>query len=187
MEHKICMVIIGSCITVDEDEAVATVVVDEASGGIDRQAGAGNDQKIGSADGLDAAFDGALIQTLFVEYNVGLDNAAAVTLRYANCITHKFRAVEFSAAGAVIAKNTAMEFIDPLTACFLVQAVDILGHYSRQFPFLLPAGEDFVGDVGCKAVWVLLLPIKAEKILRTALIKAVADNGLRRIFKLLII
>ena len=47
MEHKICMMVIGSCITVDEDEAVATVVVDEASGGIDRQAGTGNDQKIG--------------------------------------------------------------------------------------------------------------------------------------------
>ena len=68
-----------------------------------------------------------------------------------------------------------------------MQAVDVLGHHGQELPFLLPAGQDLVGDVGLEVQGEHLLPVKAEEILRPALVKAVGNDRFGRIFELLVI
>ena len=80
-----------------------------------------------------------------------------------------------------------MELIDPLAACFLVQAVDVLCYHGAEFSLLLPACKDFMGDVRFKAKGQHFFTVKAEKILRPLLIEAVADDGFRRILEFLVV
>ena len=95
--------------------------------------------------------------------------------------------MEFSAPDAVIAQNGAVELIDLFAARLLVESVDILGHHRGKPPLFLPSCQHLVGNVGHKAQGQHLLPVEPEEILRSLLIKAVGDNGFRRIFKFLIV
>ena len=114
MDHQISPVVFGSGVPVDEDQAVATVVIDETGSGVHRQAGTRHDEQVGVVNGVDAVFDGLMIQTFFVEHHIGLHDAAAVTAGYALSIPDKFGRMEFTALHAVIPEDGAVEFVDPL-------------------------------------------------------------------------
>ena len=102
-------------------------------------------------------------------------------------IFDKFGAVEFAAAGAVIAQHRAVQLIDLFRPRLLVQAIDVLGYHRKELSLLLPLCENPVGDVGFKAQRQHFLPVKPEEILRVPLIKAVADDSLRRVVEFLVV
>lgn len=185
MEYQVRLGIVGGSVPVDEDQSVSTVVVDKARRRIDRQAGARHDQQICLPDGLDAFLNGLLVQALFVKDHIGLYDAAAVAPGNALAVFDKFRAVEFVAAGAVVAQNAAVELIDPFASRLLVEAVDILGDHSGELPFPLPLGKGLMGYIGLEAQRQHLLPVEAEEVFRPTLIEAVADDCLGRVFELL--
>ena len=91
------------------------------------------------------------------------------------------------AAGAVVAQNGTMQFINPVAAGFLVQSVDVLRHHGQQLSLLLPSGQYPVGDIRLEAKRQHFLPVKPEKVFRIPLIKAVADDFLRRVVEFLVI
>ena len=62
---------------IDQNKPVAGVFVKERRGGIDRQARAGDDEQIRTADGVERAGDGVSVKRLLVEHHVGLHPAAA--------------------------------------------------------------------------------------------------------------
>ena len=187
MEHQIRPGIVRCRIPVDEDQPVAAVVSDQPRRRIHRQAGAGHDEQIRIRNGRNGAIHGVTIQRLLIKHHIRLDDAAAGAPGHAGCILDKFRAVEFSAAGAVIAQHGAMKLINAFAAGFLMQAVNVLGHHSGEPALFFPPGENFVGDVWLKAKGQHLLPIESEEILRIPLIEAVADDPLRGILKPLIV
>lgn len=47
MEEQVGLIIAGRGVPVDQHQAMAWVIIDQTRGGIDRQAGAGHDQKVG--------------------------------------------------------------------------------------------------------------------------------------------
>ena len=61
MEHQVCFGVIRGFIPVDQYKPVSPVVVDQASGRIDRQTGACNDQKIRITDGINALFQNVAV------------------------------------------------------------------------------------------------------------------------------
>ena len=80
-----------------------------------------------------------------------------------------------------------MELIDPAASCFLVQAVNILGNYSQELPLLLPLCQLLVRDIGLEAQGQYLLPVKPKKVGWIGTVKAVTDDGLRRVLKFLMV
>ena len=66
-----------------------------------------------------------------------------------------------------------------------MESVDVLSHHCREFPLLLPPGQDLMGDIGFKAQRQHLLPVKPEEIRGPPLVEGVGDDGLRRIVKFL--
>ena len=78
-----------------------------------------------------------------------------------------------------------MQFTDSFGTRLLVQTIDVLGHHRANLSLVLPPGQNPVGDVGFKVKWKRFLPIKPKEILRISLIKAVADDAFRGLFKLL--
>ena len=66
MKNQIRKAIVGRGIPVDQHQAVAAVVADEARRRVHRQAGAGHDQKISIGDGCHAFFDCVLVQGFFI-------------------------------------------------------------------------------------------------------------------------
>ena len=91
------------------------------------------------------------------------------------------------ASGAVVAKYAPMEFIHRVGSSLLMQPVNVLGHNGIQLSLLLPLRKLFVGDIGFKTKRKHLFPVKPEEIRRIAHIKTVADDGLRRVLKMLVI
>ena len=80
-----------------------------------------------------------------------------------------------------------MEFIDfPASGC-LVEAVDILGDDSVQLAHFLQAGQHPVGRVGLGVGEEHLIVVEAVKLLGVFAVKAVAQNGFRRIIILLVV
>ena len=103
VEHQVRMVIIGRFIPVDENQAVSPIITDQTRCRVHRQTGTGNDEKVCPVDGGDALFDDILVKPLFIENHIGLHRAAAAAFWYPLGFCDKFRAVEFSAAGTIIA------------------------------------------------------------------------------------
>lgn len=140
MEDQVGLVVVGGGVTVDEDQAVAAVVVDKAGGGVDGEAGSGDHEKVGMMDGHDGLFDGGLVKTFLVEDHIGFHGAAAGAFGDAFAVSDEFGGVEFSAAGAIVSKDGAVELIDFFTASFLMEAIDVLGDDGGELSLLFPFG-----------------------------------------------
>ena len=69
----------------------------------------------------------------------------------------------------------------------LVQSVDVLGDDSLQLPIPFPLGQLHMGGIGPGLRSNELLSIEIKKLLLVALIKRMAQYGLRRIPELLVV
>ena len=80
-----------------------------------------------------------------------------------------------------------MELQHLMAAGLLVQAVDVLGDDGLELALPLPLGQLFVGGVGLGVQGQHLGPVEVVKFLHVALVKAVAEHGLRRVFEFLMV
>ena len=187
MENKACLAVEGSFVPVDEHQAFAPVIVDEAGCRIHRQAGASHDQKIRMINGSDAVLQRLGIQTFFIENHIGLHCAAAGAFGNTGRIPDELGAVEFSAALAVVSQDAAVEFTYIFRTCLLVQSIDVLGHNGRELPFLFPSCQNFVGDIWFMSKRQHFLPVESIEIFRSAEEEAMGNDLLRRILKFLVV
>ena len=72
-------------------------------------------------------------------------------------------------------------------AGLLVQAIDVLGDDGLELALPLPLGQLFVGGVGLGVQGQHLGPVEVVKFLHVALVKAVTEHGLRRVFEFLMV
>ena len=106
---------------------MAAVVADQAGCRIDDEGCAADDEHVGMADIVQGLFDDVVVQSFFIQDDVGLNGAAAgIALRHAVAVEHVFGVKEFMAALAEIAVHAAVQFEDVFAAGFLMEAVDVL-------------------------------------------------------------
>ena len=103
MEHQVRPAVVGRFVPVNEDQTLTTEVIDQPCRRIHRQAGTGNDQQVRVINRGNAHLNGVLVQRFLIKDHIWLDGTAAGAAGYPFAVTDIFRAVEFSAAGAVIA------------------------------------------------------------------------------------
>ena len=120
MENKVSPTIIRRCVTINQHHSVSCIVVHKACCRVDGKACTSNDQKIRIADRINTPADRFLIQHFLIKYHIGLYNTATFAAGHAVAVLYKLSGVEFAALGAVVAQDTAVEFVDLLAACFLV-------------------------------------------------------------------
>ena len=77
-DDEVSLLVLWNTGLVDNDQMLASKVLDETSRRIDHQGGAPDDQQVGLMNGLRSLLEGLHIQGLFIEGDIGLDHAAAV-------------------------------------------------------------------------------------------------------------
>ena len=82
VEDQVGVAVIGRFIPVDEDQAVAAVVLDETGGRIYREAGATYHQQVCLTNGADAAGQRLLVQALLIKDDIRLDRTPTGAQRY---------------------------------------------------------------------------------------------------------
>lgn len=167
---------------------MAAVVADQAGCRIDDEGRAADDEHVGMADIVQGLFDDVVVQSFFVQDDIGLDGAAAgVALRYALAVEHVFGIEEFMAALAEIAVHAAVQFEDVFAAGLLMEAVDILRDDSFQLAGLFQFGQFPMGGVGLRIQAEHLVAVKPVKLFRLADVKRMAQDRFRRVLIFLII
>ena len=96
VEDQVGVAVIGRFIPVDEDQAVAAVVLDETGGRIYREAGATYHQQVCLTNGADAAGQRLLVQALLIKDDIRLDRTPTGAQRYPLGMLHILRRVKFS-------------------------------------------------------------------------------------------
>ena len=77
-DDEVSLLVLRNAGLVDDDQMLASKVLDETGCGIDHQGGTSDDQQIGLMNGLRSLLEGLHIQGLFIEGHIRLDHTAAV-------------------------------------------------------------------------------------------------------------
>ena len=124
---------------IDEHEPIAGVFVEERGGGVHRQRRSGDNQQIRAANRVERAADGQVIQSLFIELDVGFDPPAALGasghVAERQQLLHR---IPCAALLAGIAMDASVQLINVLASRHLVQAVDVLRDNGEQFALFFP-------------------------------------------------
>ena len=118
-----------------------------------------------------------LIQPLFIEHHVRLDDAAALgAAGHTGAVGDEVHIIERAAARAVVAQGAAVELKHVFGSRRLVQAVDVLGDDRFQLALFFQPGQPQVGRVGLCALYNQLIPVKTVKLLGVLLPEGVAQD-----------
>lgn len=167
---------------------MASVVADQAGCRIDDEGCAADDEHVGMADIVQGLFDDVVVQSFFIQDDVGLDGAAAgVALRHALAVEHVFGVKEFMAALAEIAVYAAVQFEDVFAAGLLMEAVDVLRDDGFQLACFFQFGQFYMGGVGLGVQAKHLVAVKPVKFFGLADVKGMAQDRFRRILIFLVI
>ena len=90
----------------------APEIPDEPGRRVDHQAGAANDEGVRFPDGLHGPGEDFLVQPLFIEHHVRLDDAAALgAAGHTGAVGDEVHAVERAAVHAVVAQRAAVQLV----------------------------------------------------------------------------
>ena len=181
VDDQIGLIVHGGHIAVDEDEVLPTEVVHQTGGGVHRQAGAGDDERIRLADVVHGGGEYIVIQPFLVEHDFRLDDAAAGTFRDALRVSDVFRREELRALQAAVAVDGAVELQHGFAAGLLMQPVDVLGDDGGEFTGFFKLGEEEMCRVGLCLQGEHLVAVEAVKLLRVLAEEGGGQDGLRGI------
>ena len=85
-DDEVSLLVLWNASLVDNDQMLASKVLDETGCGIDHQGSAPNDQQVGLMNGLRGLLEGLHIQGLFIEGHIRLDHTATI-----RAVGHRFR------------------------------------------------------------------------------------------------
>lgn len=132
--------------TVDDDQVFALKIPEQSRGGIYRQRRAPDDQSIRLRDGAHRARYHAVFQRFFIQYDVGLYQAAAIAIRYPVFCQKVGHGMRLSAFYTKIPPHAAVQFKNLFTARFLMQSVDVLRDDRAELsPFFQPRQSQMTG------------------------------------------
>ena len=167
---------------------VAPEVTDQSRRRVDHKAGTADDEGISAADGRDCAGQYLLIQPLFVEDDVRLDDTAAFgAARHTGAVGDEVHIVERAALDAVVAQGAAVELVHRLGACRLMEAVDVLGDDGFQLALPLELRQTQMRRVGLCSLDDELIAVEAVELLGALFPEGVTQDRLGRVIVFLMV
>ena len=124
---------------------------------------------------IDGILDRFLIQSLLIQHNIRLDDAAAGAVRDVLRIRQKVLCIiKFCTALTVVAMDASMQLQHRFTSRLLMQSIDILRHDCPQSSFLLHLRQLFVRCIRLHIQNQHFVPVKPVKFLWISFKKGMA-------------